>query len=71
MKWLQIYLVGYAILVGGLLAALSKLGVLDRIGTEWTLIAVVIAVGIGIMIAVTGSGDKKSIEIEQKLGDKS
>lgn len=71
MKWLQIYLVGYAILVVGMLAALSKLGVLDRIGTEWTLIGVVIAIGVGIMIAVTGSGDKKTIEVEQKLGGKS
>ena len=66
MKWLQIYLAGYAIVVIGALAALSKLGVLDRIGTEWTLIGLLIAIGIGIMIAVTGSGDKKSIEIEQK-----
>jgi len=65
MKWLQIYLVGYAILVIGMLAALSKLGVLDRIGTEWTLIGVVIAIGVGIMIAVTGSGDKKTIEIDK------
>lgn len=65
MKWLQIYLVGYAILVMGMLAALSKLGVLDRIGTEWTLIGVVIAIGVGIMIAVTGSGDKKTIEIDK------
>lgn len=65
MKWLQIYLVGYAILVIGMLAALSKLGVLDRIGTEWTLIGVMIAIGVGIMIAVTGSGDKKTIEIDK------
>jgi hypothetical protein len=66
MKWLLIYLIGYAVLLLGGLAALSKLGVLDRIGTEWTLIGVAIAVGIGLMIAVTGSGDKKTLEIETK-----
>ena len=66
MKWLLIYLIGYAVVVLGTLAALSKLGVLERIGTEWTLIGVAIAVGIGLMIAVTGSGDKKTIEIESK-----
>ena len=66
MKWLQIYLIGYAVVLLGGFAALEKLGVLDRIGTEWTLIGLAIAVGIGLMIAVTGSGDKKSIEIENK-----
>ena len=66
MKWLLIYLIGYAVVVLGTLAALSKLGVLERIGTEWTLIGVAIAVGIGLMIAVTGSGDKKTIEVESK-----
>jgi hypothetical protein len=66
MKWLQIYLIGYAVVLLGAFAALEKLGVLDRIGTEWTLIGLAIAVGIGLMIAVTGSGDKKSIEIENK-----
>ena len=66
MKWLQIYLVGYAVVLLGAFAALEKLGVLDRIGTAWTLIGFTIAVGIGLMIAVTGSGDKKSIEIENK-----
>jgi hypothetical protein len=66
MKWLQIYLAGYVILMIGGLWALSKLGVLDRLGSEWTAIGIVIAIGIGIMIAVTGSGDKKTIEIDQK-----
>ena len=66
MKWLSIYLIGYVVVLLGTLAALSKLGVLERIGTEWTLIGVAIAVGIGLMIAVTGSGDKKTIEIESK-----
>jgi hypothetical protein len=66
MKWLQIYLAGYGILLLGGLWALSKLGLLDRIGSEWTVIGIVIAIGIGIMVAVKGSGDKKSIEIEQK-----
>jgi hypothetical protein len=66
MKWLSIYLIGYVVVLLGTLAALSKLGVLARLGTEWTLIGVAIAVGIGLMIAVTGSGDKKTIEIESK-----
>ena len=66
MKWTGIYLVGYVILIGGVLAALWKLGVLADIGTTWTIIDVVIAVGVGIMLAVSSSGTKESIEIDRK-----
>ena len=66
MKWTATYLLGYVILMGGLLAALWKLGVLASIGTTWTLIGVVIAIGIGIMLSVSSSGSKENIEIERK-----
>jgi hypothetical protein len=66
MKWTAIYLLGYVILIGGLLAALWKLGVLASIGATWTLIGVVIAIGIGIMFAVSSSGSKENIEIDRK-----
>jgi len=65
MKWMGIYLAGYVILMGGVIAALWKLGVLDRVGPVWTAIGIVIAVGLGIMIAVSGSGEKKTIEIDK------
>ena len=66
MKWMGIYLMGYVILVAGIIAALWKAGVLERLGTTWTLIGIVIAVGFGIMIAVTSSGEKKIVEVDQK-----
>jgi hypothetical protein len=66
MKWAGMYFVGFVILVGGLLAALWKLGVLARIGATWTLIGVAIALGVGIMIAVTHSGNKENIQIDRK-----
>ena len=66
MKWAGMYLVGFVVLVGGLLAALWKLGILATIGTTWTLIGVAIAIGFGIMIAVSNSGTKENIEIERK-----
>ena len=66
MKWANMYLVGFLVLIGGVLAALWKLGVLESIGTTWTVIGVVIAIGIGIMIAVSNSGAKESIQIDQK-----
>lgn len=66
MKWASMYLVGFIILIGGILAALWKLGILASIGTTWTVIGVVIAIGLGIMIAVSHSGSKENIEIDQK-----
>jgi hypothetical protein len=60
------YFVGFVILIGGVLAALWKLGILDSIGTTWTVIGVVIAIGLGIMIAVSNSGSKENIEIDRK-----
>ena len=66
MKWTGIYLIGYIILIGGLVAALWKMGILASIGVAWTLIGVVIAIGIGIMLAVSSSGRKDNIEINRK-----
>jgi hypothetical protein len=66
MKWTGIFLIGYVILIAGVLAALWKLGVIADIGTTWTLIGVVIAIGLGIMLAVTSSGSKDNIEIDRK-----
>ena len=66
MKWTGIYFLGYAIFVAGVFAALWKMGVLGNIGTTWTVILVVLAIGFGIMIAVSGSGEKKTVEVEEK-----
>jgi hypothetical protein len=66
MKWAGMYLVGFLFLIAGLLAALWKLGILASIGATWTAIGVVIAIGIGIMIAVSNSGTKESIDISRK-----
>ena len=60
------FLLGFVILLGGVLAGLWKLGILARIGTTWTLIGVVIAIGLGIMVAVSNSGAKENIEIQRK-----
>lgn len=66
MKWTGMYLIGYIIFIAGLLAALWKLGILASIGMAWTLIGVVIAIGMGIMFAVSSSGTKENIEIDRK-----
>ena len=56
MKWAGMYLVGFVIVIGGILAALWKLGVLQHIETTWIVIGVAILIGIGIMISVANSG---------------
>jgi hypothetical protein len=65
-KWMGMYLTGFVILVGGLVAALWKLGVIERVGPAWTAIGIVIAIGLGIMISVSSSGAKQSVEIDEK-----
>ena len=66
MKWTGVYLLGYVILIGGIFAALWKLGVLESIDTTWIVIGIVIALGIGIMLAVSSSGSKENIQIDRK-----
>jgi hypothetical protein len=66
MKWIGMYFLGYLVLLGGLIAALWKLGVVEQVGVEWVAIGLVIALGIGIMAAVSvGGGDKRTIEIDR------
>jgi hypothetical protein len=65
MRWTGLYFLGFVIVIGGVLAAMWKSGVLQRIGSTWTIIGVVIAIGIGIMIAVAHSGRKENIHIDR------
>jgi len=53
MRFVNIYLVGYFLLVIGALAALWYGGVLQQIAPTWILIGLVIAVGLGVMLAVS------------------
>ena len=66
MKWMRMYLVGYTFVIGGLVAALWKLGVIERVGAGWTAIGIAIAIGLGVMISVSNSGSKETVEIDQK-----
>jgi hypothetical protein len=66
MKWAGMYLVGFVLLVGGILAALWKMGLLAGISATWWVIGIVILVGIGIMVSVAHSGTKENIQIDRK-----
>jgi len=58
MRFIHLYLIGYFVLVLGAGLALWQAGVLQRIDPVWVGIAALIAVGLGIMLAVTASGPR-------------
>ena len=66
MKWTGMYLIGYLLFIGGVLAALWKMGALAGISMTWIVIGIVILTGLGIMIAVSHSGTKENIQIDRK-----
>jgi len=53
MRFINLYLIGYFILLIGALAALWYGGVLRHVAPLWVVIGLVIAVGLGIMLSVT------------------
>lgn len=53
MRFVNIYLIGYFIVVLGALAALWYGGVLRHISPTWIVIGLMIAAGLGIMLAVS------------------
>ena len=65
MKWVNVYLVGYVIFIIGIIAALAKSGVIEKIGAGWTAIGVVIAIGLGVMFSISASGRKETIEVDR------
>ena len=52
MKYLQLYLVGYFILLIGACLALWQSGILRQIPGIWIAIGAIVALGFGIMLAV-------------------
>ena len=66
MKWAGMYFFGFVLLIGGVLAALWKLRLLQNIETSWIVIGVVILAGVGIMVSIANSGTKQNIEIDRE-----
>ncbi|HJZ72167.1 MAG TPA: hypothetical protein VKE51_10525 [Vicinamibacterales bacterium] len=55
MRFIHLYLIGYFVLVIGAVLALWKAGVLARVSGTWLGIGMLIAIGLGIMLAVTAA----------------
>ena len=53
MRFINIYLIGYFILVIGAALALWQAGILSRVSGTWIAIGALIAIGLGIMLAVS------------------
>lgn len=53
MKYLKLYLIGYFIMLIGAVLALWQAGILSEIPGVWIAIGAVVAVGLGIMLAVS------------------
>lgn len=66
MKWMGMYLLGYVLLIVAVLLALWKTGLLASIQPFWIGVGLLVAVGLGIMVAVANSGTKESIEVDRK-----
>ena len=61
MKFLTLYLVGYCLLLLGAAWALWQSGILSEIPPVWLGIAALIAIGLGIMLAVVSSRPSAAI----------
>jgi hypothetical protein len=55
MKFMRLYLIGYFVLLFGAVLALWQSGILRQIPGIWLAIGLVIAVGLGIVLAVSST----------------
>jgi len=55
MSFMRLYVIGYFVLLAGAVFALWQGGVLSRIPLLWLALALMIAVGLGIVLAVTST----------------
>ena len=53
MRFIHLYLVGYFVLVVGAVLALWQSGALAKVSAIWIAMGVIIAIGLGIMLAVS------------------
>ena len=53
MKFINMYLVGYVVLIIGVVLALWKMNVLQHVSGVWIAIGVVVAIGLGVMMSVS------------------
>jgi len=65
MRFIHLFLVGYFVLVLGVVLGLWQTGVLSHIAKIWTGVGVLFAVGIGIMMSVASGKPDITKEVER------
>jgi hypothetical protein len=55
MSFMRLYIIGYFVLILGAVLALWQADILRHIPLVWIAIGLIIAIGLGIMVAVTSS----------------
>jgi hypothetical protein len=65
MRFIQLFLIGYFVLIVGVGLALWQTGVLNRVAPIWIGIGAIVAIGMGIMLSVS-SGKPTVTEEFQK-----
>jgi len=63
MKFIHLFLIGYAVLVAGVTLALWQTGVLNHVAPIWVAIGLLVAIGVGIMMSVSSA--KPAVSTEQ------
>jgi hypothetical protein len=53
MRFINMYLIGYLVLIIGVTMALWQSGVLNHIAPIWVAIGFIVAIGLGIMLSVS------------------
>ena len=66
MRFIHLFLLGYVVLLVGVVLALWQSGILRRIDPIWIAIAAIIAVGLGIMAAVSSGKPTITEEVRNK-----
>lgn len=64
MKFIHLFLIGYCVLVVGVVLALWQTGVLSHVAPIWIGIGALIAVGVGIMMSVSSGKPTVTEEIQ-------
>jgi hypothetical protein len=66
MKFINMFLIGYFVLILGIGLALWQTGILSRVAPIWIAIGALVAIGVGIMMSVSSGKPDLTEEIRNK-----
>jgi hypothetical protein len=64
MRFIHLFLVGYFVVVMGVVLGLWQTGVLTRVAPVWLGVGILVAVGVGIMMSVTAGKPTASEKLQ-------